>query len=836
MCSSSFDPPQVARRRGLGRALVALFPILSFVLVVVAMGACSSSSSVTPDAGPASGVLRVVVTGLPEGQTAFVVVSAPGVEHKLTASADVALAPGTYSVFAAAVADVTKQDGTGYAPDQTTRTVTLPPDAGATVQVSYGQVLPKIAPETKVASPDTTSALSTVTRDASGAGTLTFSHATAETSSWQVGDLIVLPKSASAPHGFYGRVATTDGTTVTTSPASLQEMIQEGVIDFSRTFTPADITKITALDAGLADVRVCNSLTATLPAQKGVAGLALTVGGELCFAPTMDLHTHFSLKHLPDVYFKVGANVTGSLDVTGAATIGIGVEIPIFEIELGTFDVQLGPVPLEITPELSISVGANGQVTAGVTAGITSSLDAYGGFAFDGASKSFSPFSGHSESFDVQWPEPVATAQLKGYGGPQLTLLVYDVAGPFINLEGYIEYDVDFLHDPLWVLHAGFDLSAGISTSKLLDLQYSVPLYSYDKILAQSTDTPPVAAKTGGVKTAQSNANLALGPNDTVYVATNNDIQAVKAVGPPVWTYTGTGFMENVVCAADGTIFASDFNGGVYALTSAGAPKWTTSLQYARSLATPAADKLYFTAGGLVASLDTTNGNVKWSTPVGPTAWSVSVGKDGTLYAPTESALVALDPAAGTPKWSTPIPQTATSGAAIAGDGTVYVSVYDGDVKIVAVRPDGSVKWKRHALWSDQPSSPVVGPDGTVYVCGTNPDQSLVALDAAAGDMKWRYALYENCEGPPAIGADGNLYLMTGNALRAVRASDGAVQWSKPAAGASGTPTGSPLFLSTGHVAAVNSGGLVFYYAGSSLAASGWPRFGGEGSSAGVAQ
>ncbi len=816
------------------RAVVVLLSFVAALCGALVLGACSGGTGSVPGhdagAGPAPGVLRVLITGLPERQSAFVVISAPGVERKLTTSADVPLAPGDYTVFAAAVTDADKTDGTGFAPDEESQPVTVTADAGATVDIPYALVTPQIAPETHVAGPETAASLASLTRDAEDGATLVFAHPTAETTGWKVGDLVVFGDTPTTPDGFFGRVATTDGTTVTTTAASLQEMIQQGVIDYTKSFSPSDIVKVTALDSGLAgDVRICNSLTASLPAKKGATSVALTVGGDICFTPTIKLKAHFSLTHLPDIYFDVGAGMTGSLDVTGAATIAIDDAVPILDVSLATFDIQLGPIPLVIKPEISISVGASGEVTASVTAGITSAVDAYGGFSFNGKHKRFDAFSGHSESFGFQQPTPQATATLRGYGGPQLTLLIYGLAGPFINLEGYTQLDVDLLNSPL---HGGFDLNAGISSTKLLKLEYSVQLFEYDKVLATAPDPPPFGSRVALVTSSPSATNLAVDPSDTLYVATGDDVRALTPEGATAWTYTGTGVMEHVARAADGTLFAADFNGGVYALTSAGTEKWTTTLTpQVRGIATPAANLLYVSTGNAVASMNTANGNVVWSTDLGDAPLSISVGKDGTIYAPTGSGLVALAPS-GSVKWTAASAQAEEGGAAIADDGTIYTQVNDG--ALAAVRPDGSLKWKRTVLTSDQPSGPVVGADGSIYLCGTDPGAALVALEPTSGDTKWRYALSDSCKGPPAMGADGNLYLATADNLRVLRASDGKLLWHASIPGGVGAPTGSPLFLSSKNVVAVNTGGLGIYYAGTTLATNGWPRDGYDGAAAGA--
>ena len=799
----------------------------------------SQNPAVVPDAGPGTtpdvapnGVLRVRIAGLPAGTSARVVVTGPNeLEKKVSVDTDLPLPPGTYDVRAAAVGDGTVPNADGYRPKAVIQSVTIAPGAGQIAHVEYEKVATKISADAKMVDAQTAAAITNLTRDASGNATLTLGSATTQSMSWKAGDIVVVGQTAATPGGFFGRVVSSDGKTIVTSPATMQDVVEEGVFVFSRSFGSEDVKGVTALDSGVSAATVCNTLSASLPASKGAASLALTTTGNLCFTADMNLSLSFSGKLLPDVYFRADAGITSSLTVEGAATIGIGIEIPIFDIDLGHYTIWTGAIPWVITPELAIVIGANGEVTAGVRAGFTASASAYGGFTYDSHSKAFSPFSGKSTSFGVIWPEPFATATVKGYGGPQLTLLVDEVAGPFVSLQGYVQFDVDFLNNPLWQLHAGIDLSGGLATSKLLDFQYSVPLFNYDKVIAQSTDTPPVGAKVGTQKTSPSDQGIAVGPDDTFYVATGNSVRAHKTLGAPLWTYTGTGFMEDVVRGPDGVIYADDFDGVVYALNATGTEKWKIPAVAGGHGISLSGTTLYLATTHSVVALSTTDGAQLWQAELGAQVWKTAIAKDGYVYANTTAALAKLDPTAnGNVVWSTPL-GTVTGGVAIAADGTLYTTIFDGPVKVVAVRPDGTVKWSKAALYADSVSAPSVGPDGAIYLCGTFPDPSVVSLEPVSGTKRWGYRQNENCTAAPTISNDGKVYAVNEKSLRAFSAADGSVLFAQSTAAGS-SPRGSPNFLSTGDVVAANQGGVVVIHAGGGLATSGWPRGGFDASGA----
>ncbi|MEZ4223289.1 MAG: PQQ-binding-like beta-propeller repeat protein [Polyangiaceae bacterium] len=820
------------------------FRVLHFIalfaglLVVLASSACTSDESASSsgtEAPPPGGILRVYVLGLPEGQAGAVVVSGKDYEQTLSASADVPVEPGEYVVIARGIADEDLADGSGFLAKEGSTTVTVTAEEGAVVRVQYEAVAPKIADEARVVGKETADALDKLTSDDTGATTLVFSSSTTETSSWQAGDLLVFGVTDKTPQGFLGRVVSSDGKTVETEPAALQDLIQEGVIDFSKSFTPDDISAVENLTQFAPNLRLCGSLTSGLGASSGAVGVALTVGGELCISPTLDINLGFRLFAPPDIYVRAAAGVTGSLFVEGTATVGIEKEIPILTIQLGTITIPLGPVPVVILPQLTISVGAGGKVTAGVTAGIDFALNPTGGFHYDGGKDKFYPFAAETHDFGFHWPEPIATATLEGFAGPNIDILFYGVAGPYVGVRGYLAFDVDLLNAPAWELHAGLDLNAGITTNRLFKIDWTASLLNFDVLLATSEDTPPNGTKLGGTASHAALVNPALASDDVMIIAAGSEVRAVKTKGAAEWAYTGSAPMTSVLRASDGNIYAADFDGSVYALDKNGAQRWTQTMSSRASLASPAADKLYVGEGAFVRSLDTQNGAELWNVDVGDSVRSVAVAKDGTLYATTFNGVNAVT-SSGALAWAQPpsIGQTAAPGAAIAPDGTIYVAVYDGPVKLAAVSPSGAVKWMQAALSSDQPSSPVVGADGTIYLCGTLPDPSLVALNPADGSVKWKYRHDEYCEGPPALAENGTLYMMTDASMRALDAATGKELWNEPTPGNGSSPTGSPLFLPSGIVVGVNSGGLWSFYAGTGLATHGWPRAGGNNASTGV--
>ncbi len=156
-------------------------------------------------------------------------------------------------------------------------------------------------------------------------------------------------------------------------------------------------------------------------------------------------------------------------------------------------------------------------------------------------------------------------------------------------------------------------------------------------------------------------------------------------------------------------------------------------------------------------------GILKWRYPetgfvLSSPASSPAVGPGGTIYIAEASIprshLLAINPD-GTLKWCCQIDDFLGYAApAIGADGTVYITGYNDGV--YAVTPDGILKWKYEVEVGTIYSPPAIGADGTVYVASE--DGCIYALNSE-GAFKWRCQTGDAMLGPPAVGSDGTVYI-----------------------------------------------------------------------------
>ncbi len=245
---------------------------------------------------------------------------------------------------------------------------------------------------------------------------------------------------------------------------------------------------------------------------------------------------------------------------------------------------------------------------------------------------------------------------------------------------------------------------------------------------------------------------------------------------------------------------------GLIGLSKNGELLWTVEegefFEFAWASATSLDGNLLITArnpiemegdGAVLAKIDISSGDVIWETFIpGEVGWTwdsptPAVADDGTIYIVDAFGVHAFSDS-GEVKWSYfPVAQGeegpmpwAIWMPALALDGTIYVQLME-EVRtyataIVALNPDGSVKWRRDEYVE---GSPIVDAEGTVYIGKgygepgailpsvsqipepMEPDNTIVAINPD-GTTKWVFSAPEEIEVGRVLSMDndGNLVVI----------------------------------------------------------------------------
>ena len=264
------------------------------------------------------------------------------------------------------------------------------------------------------------------------------------------------------------------------------------------------------------------------------------------------------------------------------------------------------------------------------------------------------------------------------------------------------------------------------------------------------------------------------------------DLYALDAqTGNLLWQYP-VDIKQSTPAVADGVVYTlgggSLQNGGLYAFdSSTGTLLWRAQTGYQggdlpRGI-TVANGAVYFASNdGNVYAVNTADGSLRWSYPIGNYSWYSPAVVNGIVYIGSigSGSLYALNAETGTLVWTYACGVYGfgvSSGAAVANN-VVYFGC--GETLYALNAQTGALIWQYPLSPGYVTSSPAVA-NGLVYFGSY--DELLYALDANTGALLWTFATGGEIDSSPAI-ANGIVYFgsMDSN-LYAVNAESGTLLW-----------------------------------------------------------
>ena len=248
---------------------------------------------------------------------------------------------------------------------------------------------------------------------------------------------------------------------------------------------------------------------------------------------------------------------------------------------------------------------------------------------------------------------------------------------------------------------------------------------------------------------------------------------------------------------SDGTVYASDSYGHLYAVDSTGGLKWIFNGSGANVSIGP--DGTIYVGGTTSIVALAPNGSVKWEFKENPSAFILlgpNVGPDGNIYAMGSEGLgiFSLTPQ-GTLRWSLterydrPIVSFQEIVFGTPAQSRLY---FHANRHVRAIGLDGTqIFTSVDALDTLQGDpQPAVAPDGSLY---SNLQGPMLGKLASNGNLLWHLFDFSNIMSTPDVGPDGRIY--DGQNLSTLYAinSNGTVQWKYLDSGILSGPVVSPL-------------------------------------------
>ena len=524
--------------------------------------------------GVVGGALTVNIIDLPSGTVGNVTVTGPnGLNVLLTATQTVTGAEGVYTVTAKSVA-VGSSTYNAKAPAQS---VTIASGKSATLSVDYYNVVPNT---TKVLDQTALQSLSVSTDGL----TLTMSASSPVAASLTAGDVVIVPPTSAsgvAPVGMLRQVVSvsSDASQVvaTTQKGTLAEAFQRASFQVQTQLTSSSLRAVHTrpgvtfrpgavlhrAETGGRHLVPSDLLTDPCggyslgvfdipesfppPVVEPVSGLTLSGSVEVCSGLNF-------IVDITGIGFRSLGPTLNSL--TATASMGAYSDLTLegdfaggsFDpdpITLGTLDlppIDVPGLPVWVTPEVSVFVGADGNISTGLTTEVSAAGTYTGGATY--ASGTWSPVP-LTPSFQFAYQPPTLSAALsaKAYAGVEFDLYVYDIVGPSFKPDGYLDLEASITPNPSWTLTAGLEGPLSVDVTFL-----GVTLASYD--LGTMFDYSDVIAS-GTFSTGSSNpvpTITSLSPSSVTVGSTSQNL-----------VINGTGFLASSTVSFNGIAHSPTF-------------------------------------------------------------------------------------------------------------------------------------------------------------------------------------------------------------------------------------------------------------------------------------
>ncbi len=282
--------------------------------------------------------------------------------------------------------------------------------------------------------------------------TFTVSGSSDIISNLKVGDILVDSASAQAPYGYLRKVTAIsnnkDGEVViVTDIATLTEAVNKGSIDFNTgKLTMAHVESYQLTDGvTLQNLKNTDFTVFSFDYEK----VFENDNGEVTISGHTDLDIEFffdfdwdfdwlSLPPMPIVEkFESGVEINQNASIMMYSEAGAGMHerISLAKFYFTPWTFMVGPVPVVFVPRIELFVEMDGSIIAVFTASASENFNGRLGTSYsddDGWNK----ISEKSYESDYVAPNLTAGAEFTTHVGPEISLLLYGVAGPFVNLTG----------------------------------------------------------------------------------------------------------------------------------------------------------------------------------------------------------------------------------------------------------------------------------------------------------------------------------------------------------------------------------------------------------------
>ncbi len=297
------------------------------------------------------------------------------------------------------------------------------------------------------------------------------------------GDILMLGPSSETPFGLLRKVQgitnSENEIKFNTTQATLDEAIIDGNITADFKLTRSDIY-ISKEIRGINLKSVTNSNEDILNIELDNVNLSenddfpIILNGNLSVDISPSIDIHFKLHNPPKVYSKTDVTIESNINIDAEYNYENEKSVTIFEVYFNPIVIW----GIVLVPKLEINAGYDGSFSTSISASANQTItQTYELFYEDGHLRTPDP--GDWNVVEKQANISInGDASLNTYVGPNLSILIFGVVGPYVAIKGNLEFGVDINKNPWWDIYGSVNADIGLKGN----------IFGIDNIVS----TPPI--------------------------------------------------------------------------------------------------------------------------------------------------------------------------------------------------------------------------------------------------------------------------------------------------------------------------------------------------------
>lgn len=291
----------------------------------------------------------------------------------------------------------------------------------------------------------------------------------------KVNDVLVDKPSTLARYGFLRKITNIqqsgNQSTITTSQATLKEVIEKGSISIKKySLGKHNLASIQLIDgAKLINNPALNKnnlIGINWDYEKDIFSSGsnkVTVKGNITF--NFDLNFDLSVNFFELESFKTSLEVNQAVSMNFKSNFSkdlSNVKIPFAKAFFNPITFSVGIIPVVLVPEITLYLGADGNISTNTETWFKESFSGEYGIKYI-EDKGWSTINADNFTLEKELPKIAGAGKFSAYVGPQASLKLYGVAGPFLTFDGYTEIESKLSNTKLTYDYSiGFRCNAGV--------------------------------------------------------------------------------------------------------------------------------------------------------------------------------------------------------------------------------------------------------------------------------------------------------------------------------------------------------------------------------------